>query len=382
MNNLDQHKKILKYVTLVFLLYSIYTIFFWIAKGENTGVVFGYSYGWIVLITILVALSLISLIVIINFKKITIEERIYPKIITNLSWPAVIVICVITVFITHFIQQEKVGDFPSRLWLISGAALICSYLLLVIRKHNVILATTIPLIILSCIYSAIILISPISNYPFSLSWSEGSRFYYSSLFFSKVVYGKEMAWTVLHPARYLLQSVPFGIGINSILFHRLWQSILWLVLLGVTSWAIVRRQLINNRLLSILIAIFIYIFLFNGPVYYYLTLCVIPILLWQKKEKPIRTLLLVVVCSAWAGICRINWYVVPAAFSILIYALEEPLKNKKVDQLFELAGYLGSGRNDNCFCNKSHIYANFQQSGVPFWLSNRIVITLRKVISK
>jgi hypothetical protein len=49
----------------------------------------------------------------------------------------------------------------------------------------------------------------ISTYPFSLDWSEASRYYYASLFFSRQIYGIAVPSSVLHPTRYLLQSPVF-----------------------------------------------------------------------------------------------------------------------------------------------------------------------------
>jgi hypothetical protein len=52
-------------------------------------------------------------------------------------------------------------------------------------------------------------IPDVSAYPFTLGWSETSRYYYASLYFSERVYGEAVPPTVLHPSRYLMQSIPF-----------------------------------------------------------------------------------------------------------------------------------------------------------------------------
>jgi hypothetical protein len=48
----------------------------------------------------------------------------------------------------------------------------------------------------------------------------------------------------------------------------------------------------------------------------------------MDQKKPLRTLFLVIICSIWAGVCRINWYFVPAGLSVFLYLLEVPLPNK------------------------------------------------------
>ena len=69
-------------------------------------------------------------------------------------------------------------------------------------------------------------IPDISSYPFSLGWSEASRYYYASLWLSKSFYGTFVAPSVLHPSRYLLQALPLLIPNASLWINRLWQVVL------------------------------------------------------------------------------------------------------------------------------------------------------------
>ena len=69
-------------------------------------------------------------------------------------------------------------------------------------------------------------IPDVSTYPFSLGWSEASRYYYASLWLSKQVYG-------LSVAAFRLASQPLFDAITSfphssliLWFHRLWQVII------------------------------------------------------------------------------------------------------------------------------------------------------------
>ena len=80
----------------------------------------------------------------------------------------------------------------------------------------------------AAVYLAATYIPAISAYPFSLGWSETSRYYFASLFFSDRVYGVHLPWPVLHPSRYILQAIPFALGDLPLWFHRLWQVLLWL----------------------------------------------------------------------------------------------------------------------------------------------------------
>ncbi|MCX8024906.1 MAG: hypothetical protein N3A60_06865, partial [Thermanaerothrix sp.] len=118
----------------------------------------------------------------------------------------------------------------------------------------------------------------ISAYPLSLGWSEASRYYYGSLFFAKNIYGISVPLSPLHPARYLLLAIPFAFGDFSIWVHRFWQVVLWLGMSFFASVALVRRLRIENRLVRFLVIIWGALFLLQGPVYYHLMLCGIPVL--------------------------------------------------------------------------------------------------------
>ena len=76
------------------------------------------------------------------------------------------------------------------------------------------------------------LLRNVSNFPFSLGWSETSRYYYASLWLARPLYGVDAAPSVLHATRYLMQAVPFLVPEAPIWLHRLWQVFLFVA----TSW--------------------------------------------------------------------------------------------------------------------------------------------------
>ncbi len=175
-------------------------------------------------------------------------------------------------------------------------------------------------------------IPDISTYPFSLAWSEASRFYYASLWLSKQVYGMSVPPSVLHPSRYLLQSFPFLIQNSSLWFSRFWQVILWITTTSLTSWLLVRKLTIavrNKPLVITLSMVFWgFIFLFQGPIYYHLLFMVILILWSFNNTRFWRTLIIVLIASLWAGISRINWLPVPGLLAAALYLMEVKVKGK------------------------------------------------------
>jgi len=173
-------------------------------------------------------------------------------------------------------------------------------------------------------YKIAVFLPEISTYPFSLGWSEGSRFYYASLYLSEQIYGLRVPPSILHPSRYLLQAIPFLIPNSPLWLHRFWQVLLWLVTSGLTAWLLTMRaaagQSISIRLALAMGAI---LFLFQGPVYYHLLVMVILVLWGYDQHHPWRTMGVVALASLWAGISRVNWLPVPGLLAAAMYILYE-----------------------------------------------------------
>ena len=69
------------------------------------------------------------------------------------------------------------------------------------------------IVLCAAVYRIAIFIPWVSSFPFSLGYSEGSRYYYASLFFQGKIYGLSgLGLPVLHPTCYILQSLPFLIS--------------------------------------------------------------------------------------------------------------------------------------------------------------------------
>ncbi len=178
------------------------------------------------------------------------------------------------------------------------------------------------------VYKIACFLPDISSYPFSLSWSEASRYYYASLYLSEKVYGLSSALTILHPSRYLLQAIPFLVDDLPLWLHRTWQVLLWLASSGLSGWLIARRAAANqSRPVRLAVAIGAILFLFQGPVYYHLLVMVVLVLWGFHRQHPWRTLGVVLLASLWAGISRVNWLPVPGILAGALYFLEVPYRS-------------------------------------------------------
>lgn len=193
----------------------------------------------------------------------------------------------------------------------------------------------------------------VSNYPFSLGWSEASRYYYASLWLARPLYGVDAPPSVLHAARYLMQAAPFLIPGVPIWLHRLWQVFLFVCTSWLTAFLLLRRLHaeagsvshtasalptswlapdpgVRNPARGTLLTIWAALFLLQAPVYYHLL--VIPILvLWGFHARHFwRSLVVVCFASIWAGLSRLNWLPMPGLLAAAIYLLEIPLPQRRI----------------------------------------------------
>ena len=109
----------------------------------------------------------------------------------------------------------------------------------------------------------------ITNYPFSLTWSEGNRFWDYSILFGRNLYNfpyDQPIFAFIDKGRQSLWGLPFLFGPVSIMQLRLWNVILNTVPYILFGWIVFQRFPDNNRL-WILSGFWTYLFLRKGPIY-------------------------------------------------------------------------------------------------------------------
>lgn len=185
------------------------------------------------------------------------------------------------------------------------------------------------LVLLGIVYEVWVRFNAVTTYPLSMGWSEGSRYYYASLYFSKWIYGESVPLPTLHPSRYLLQSIPFLVPGLDVTAHRFWQFLLWIVLTAGATVVLAKRAFPpQEKAAKWLFAAWAFLFLLRVGVYYHLQIMVILPLLFVRRDHLWQSLVAVILASIWAGISRVNWFPVPAMIAIAIYLLETPLKKR------------------------------------------------------
>ncbi|QYK51265.1 MAG: hypothetical protein KF701_01930 [Anaerolineales bacterium] len=223
------------------------------------------------------------------------------------------------------------GNFLTQLFprLVSFVLLLLvgAGLLAVWRGGNWLRHLPLAALYLAAWYCAASFLNLVSTYPFSLEWSEVSRFYQASFYFSEQVYGLRLPLPITHPTRYLLQSVPFLWAESPLWLHRLWQSVLWVALPLLTSYLMARRLPLGKWRWPFVAWSFLY--LMQGAVFYHLLPAIFIVLWGFDARRPWRSLAFVAAASVWAGLSRVNWLPVPGALAALLYLLEVAWQAKR-----------------------------------------------------
>ena len=169
----------------------------------------------------------------------------------------------------------------------------------------------------------------VTDYPFAMGWSETSRFYYPSLFLSEEVYGRDYPWPILHPTLHLLLAPPYVFD-APLWAHRFWQVAIRYILVGALVPVLLKRLSIPGRAARWLIGLWMFLYLFMGPVYFHLTIPVIIVLLGFSAENDRRTWIAVILASIWCGWSRVNWYPMPGMIAAVLYLIDVPYQGKNI----------------------------------------------------
>ncbi len=161
----------------------------------------------------------------------------------------------------------------------------------------------------------------ISSYPFSLGWSETSRFYYPSLFLSQQIFNSILSLPSLHPSLHILLVPPYLID-APLWAHRAWQVLIRFLLVGAIAPVLIKRLTIESRFIGWVAGLWIFLFLFNLPLYLHLAVPVLLILYGYSAQNDKRTWLFIVLASVWGGLSRVNWYPMGGVLAALLYLLE------------------------------------------------------------
>ena len=193
--------------------------------------------------------------------------------------------------------------------------------------------TLFSLITFSFLYQIAASLPALSLSPFSLGWSESTRYYHASLLLSQKIYGQSLAPFYQDLTRYILEAIPLLLPHPSLFLERLWETALKFIMPALTVALTLRRLSISRATRALWLTLLLCgtLFLLQGPVYFYLLFCAIPILaFYDPQRRPALSISALIFASIWAGLSRVNWIPVPPMLAIALYLLEKPIAGKNI----------------------------------------------------
>jgi hypothetical protein len=160
----------------------------------------------------------------------------------------------------------------------------------------------------------------VTNYPFSLGWSEGNRLWDYSLVFGKGLYNLEPGTqpvAYLDIGRQIIGGLPFLLPKVSIAFVRSWLGVVGTVpYVLVGALAFFPRQQHGSKV-WIAVSLFGLLFLNQGPIHAPLVICAILVLL--ARRLPVSWgAVLVLIAGYIAETSRFTWMFAPAMWSVML----------------------------------------------------------------
>jgi hypothetical protein len=159
----------------------------------------------------------------------------------------------------------------------------------------------------------------IINYPFSLSWSEGNRFYDYSLVFGQSLYNYKghIPDPYSTPGRYGLWGVLFLWQGLPIWAHRLWNLVLQI--LPALIFAIVLTRKLTSSVLRYATLIWVTLFLtMLAPLHPPFVIASTIAVLFAFDESLVKRGASLAIAGLYAGLSRWTWAFAPAALGVLI----------------------------------------------------------------
>ena len=165
----------------------------------------------------------------------------------------------------------------------------------------------------------------IVNYPFSISWSEGNRFWDYSLLYWKDHYKlaeNSMVAAFIDLGRQSLWGLAFLWKNLTIAGMRAWNMILYFIPPLIFGFLIFKHKRIKFSYL-VLLGLWTYSFLSAGPIYAPLIFSAILVLLAGESKNYILSLVLVLCAGFYTNLTRFTWIIAPVIWSFLLIYFRE-----------------------------------------------------------
>jgi hypothetical protein len=320
-------------------LLSFLAIFQIVRSAPGLGVDLSASTSWKGLVMVLALVGAASFLLWAlswsRYREQTLSLAEFPERVANGRWIGIVPVALALIGFTVLFMFPSVQSLFGRLgWarflLFWSFSLLGMWGIKLLRKDTPWFIALIAMVLCQSSLHLLLFYWPrVTDYPFAMGWSETSRFYYPSLFLAEKVYGQEYPWPILQPTLHLLLAPPYLFE-APLWFHRFWQVAIRYILVGAVVPALMARLSIEGRSTRWLAALWMFLFLFMGPVYFHLTIPILLLLLGFSTQNDRQTWIVVLLASIWCGWSRLNWYPMPGMVAAVLYLMEVPYRGKNI----------------------------------------------------
>ncbi|HNB35753.1 MAG TPA: hypothetical protein PK414_06015, partial [Anaerolineales bacterium] len=173
----------------------------------------------------------------------------------------------------------------------------------------------------------------VTDYPFSMGWSEGNRIWDYSMMFGRERYGirpDEDVYVLLDIGRMFVGGLPFLIPNISIESVRLWIGLTLILpyfLVGLAAYIVAEK----NVRIWILMMLWVFLFLRQGPIHTPLVLAaVLTIFVWRKPLW--LAIPIILYAGYYAQLSRFTWLFAPGLWIGMLELAGASLLNGKLDR--------------------------------------------------
>ena len=269
-----------------------------------------------------------------------------------LRWPAILILAIIPAKVYLYLPLGfKLVGTGFRLAVFLVVVLISG--VLATRKKGVMMSWSALLVSAIFVGSVFVFASEfvsVTDYPLSLSWSEGNRIWDYSWLYGRRLYDYPIGQkfeAYIDIGRQSLWGLPFLFPTISIAGVRLWSSLVLTVPYALFGWMVFLP--VRGKLkFWFWIGLWAFLFIYQGPIYTPLVLSAI--LVAGTRHKPWWIALpLIYLAGYYAQLSRLTWMVAPAMWAVMI-ALVDGVSNQDKRLAFRdwvrtffygLAGFLG-----------------------------------------
>ena len=189
------------------------------------------------------------------------------------------------------------------------------------------------LILSSSVFTIAVSLQGVTDYPFSLGWSEGNRIWDYSMRFGRNRYGiadNQDIYVLLDSARMFVGGLPFlfpGVNIES---ARMWIGLTLILpyfLVGLAAYLVAEK----NIRIWVLMTLWVFLFLRQGPIHSPLVLAAaLTVFLWRKPLW--LAIPLIIYAGYYAQTSRFTWLFAPGLWIGMLELAGASFSNGKLDR--------------------------------------------------